>query len=85
MEQPKQTKQVNYEVGRAILPALLGFVGGAMYTDNERGRWTQGVIFAGAGASVFCWKASKTRDILKRTGAGFAGMTIGFLIKNNLR
>ncbi len=68
-----------------MLPALLGFVGGAMYTDSERGRWAQGVVFTGVGVSVFCWKGSKTRDILRHAGFGIAGMTIGFLIKNNLR
>jgi len=56
-----------------------------MYTDSERGRWAQGLVFVGAGVSVFCWKGSKRRDILRHAGAGFAGMTIGFLIKNNLR
>lgn len=56
-----------------------------MYTDSERGRWAQGVVFAGAGASVFCWKGSAKRDILRRAGAGFAGMAIGFFVKNNLR
>lgn len=68
-----------------MLPALLGFVGGAMYTDSERGRWAQGVVFTGVGVSVFCWRGSSKIDILKRAGFGFAGAAIGFLIKNNLR
>lgn len=56
-----------------------------MYTDSERGRWAQGVVFTGAGISVFCWRGSNKMDFLKRAGFGIAGMTIGFLIKNNLR
>jgi hypothetical protein len=68
-----------------MLPTLLGFIGGVMYTDSERGRWAQGVVFTGAGVSVFCWRESNKMDFLKRAGFGIAGMTIGFLIKNNLR
>lgn len=68
-----------------MLPALLGFVGGMMYTDSERGRWAQGVVFTGAGISVFCWRGSNKMDFLKRAGFGIAGAAIGFLIKNNLR
>lgn len=68
-----------------MLPALLGFVGGSMYTDSERGRWAQGAVFAGAGVSVFCWRGSNKIDILKRAGFGIVGAAIGFLIKNNLR
>ena len=52
-----------------------------MYTDSERGRWAQGMVLAGTGMSVFCWKGG----VLKRFLFGFAGMTIGFLVKNNLR
>lgn len=45
----------SHEVARAMLPGLLGFVGGAMNTDHARGRIVQQTIFFGAVISIGSW------------------------------
>lgn len=85
MEQPKQTKQVNYEVGRAILPGMLGFVGGAIDTDTQRGRFTQQTIFLGATVSIGAWGKRPLKFYLIDFACGMAGAAIGTTVRNQIR
>lgn len=50
-----QKYEPSHEVGRAILPGLLGFVGGAMNTETSRGRIAQQGLFFGAVVSIGSW------------------------------
>lgn len=85
MEQPKQTKQVNYEVGRALLPGMLGFVGGAIDTDTQRGRFTQQTIFLGATVSIGAWGKRPLKFYLIDFACGMAGAAIGTTVRNQIR
>ena len=72
------------EVGRALLPGLLCFVGAAM-PDTERGQaWQQGLFFA-AGISIGSWKGTRKKDILIRSGCALAGAAAGFIVINNVK
>ena len=85
MEQPKQTKRVNYEAGRAILPGALGFIGGAMKTDTQRGKFAQQAIFFSATVSIGIGRKRPTKFYLLDLGAGVAGAALGFTVKNQIK
>jgi len=71
------------EVGRAILPGMLAFMGGAMRTDTQRGRVVQLTLFFGAGVAVGAWKdrgRTRGRKVLICLGAGLAGAALGFAV-----
>lgn len=74
-----------YDIGRALFPGLLGFVGGSMNTDTERGRIVQQGLFFGCGVSTGIWKEDKTKDTWIRVGCAVFGAALGFTVKNATR
>lgn len=80
-----EKSEPKYDVGRALFPGLLGFVGGTMNTDTERGRIVQQTVFFGAGVSTGIWKGDSTKDKWIRVGCAVFGATMGFTVKNATR
>ena len=73
-----------YEVGRAILPGVLCFIGGAL-PDTKRGRiWQTGLFFTG-GVSIGAWKNTTRKQKLIYGGCALAGMAAGFIVRNNTK
>jgi len=70
-----------YEVGRAMLPGLLGILSGSVKTDTQKGRIVQQTAMLGVGISIGCWKKSNKKQILIRLGAGIAGFGIGYALR----
>lgn len=71
-----------YEVGRAMLPGLLCFIGAAM-PDTQRGRaWQTGLFFT-AGVSVGAWKGTTRKQKWIYAGSAVAGAVAGFIVRNN--
>ena len=75
----------DYEVGRALLPGMLGFVGGAIDTDTQRGRFTQQTIFMGATVSIGAWGKRPLKFYLIDFACGMAGAAIGTTVRNQIR
>lgn len=75
----------NYEVGRAILPGALGFVGGAIDTDTRRGKFVQQGIFLGATVSIGAWGKRPAKFYFLDLGAGLVGAALGFTVKNQIQ
>jgi hypothetical protein len=75
----------DYELGRAILPGMLGFVGGAIDTDTQRGRFTQQTIFLGATVSIGAWGKRPLKFFLIDFACGMAGAAIGTTVRNQIR
>lgn len=74
-----------YEVGRVMLPALCGFIGGAMRMDTGRGRAVQtGILFGGA-VSIGAWKDRTPKKVLIRAGAFVVGAALGLAINTTAR
>lgn len=80
-----EKSEPKYDIGRALFPGLLGFVGGAMNTDTERGRIVQQTVFFGAGVSTGIWKGDSTKDKWIRVGCAVFGAALGFTVKNATR
>jgi len=70
------------ELGRALLPGMMTFVGAAM-PDTKRGRAVQITLFFGAGVTVGVWdrKRNRTRSILICLGSGLAGAALGYAVR----
>lgn len=66
-----------YEVGRAMLPGLLGILSGSVKTDTQKGRIVQQAAIVSVGISIGCWKKSSRKQILLRLGCGIAGFALG--------
>lgn len=75
---PYYKYEPSVEIGRVMLPGLLGFVGGAMRTDTQRGRAVQVTLFFGAGVSVGCWKGRKPKHVLMSVGSLLVGTAVGY-------
>lgn len=75
----------DYELGRAILPGMLGFVGGAIDTDTQAGRFTQQTIFLGATVSIGAWGKRPLKFFLIDFACGMAGAAIGTTVRNQIR
>jgi len=69
-----------YEVGRVMLPAFCGFLGGAMRTDTQRGRAVQTCILFGGCVSIGAWKDRTPKKVLIRAGAFVVGAALGFAV-----
>lgn len=69
------------EVGRALLPGMLCFLGGAMRTDTQRGRAVQQGLFFSAGVSIGVWGKRERKFYLIDIGCGIAGAALGFGVK----
>ena len=78
-------RQANYELGRAILPGALGFVGGGIDTDTQRGRFAQQGIFLGATISIGAWGKRPAKFYFLDLGAGLVGAALGFTVKNQIK
>ena len=78
-------RQTNYEIGRAILPGALGFIGGAIDTDTQRGKYAQQGIFLGATVSIGVWGKRPTKFYFLDLGAGLVGAALGFTVKNQIQ
>ena len=70
----------SYEVGRAIMPGMLGFMGGAINTETMRGRAVQQAIFFTGAVSIGAWQKRKTKFILLDAGCFLVGAALGFAI-----
>lgn len=70
-----------YEVGRAMLPGLLGILSGSVKTDTQKGRIVQQAAIVSVGISIGCWKKSSRKQILLRLGCGIAGFALGTILK----
>lgn len=75
----------NYEGGRAILPGALGFVGGVMKTDTQRGKFAQQGIFLGATVSIGAWGKRPAKFYFLDLAAGLTGAALGFTVKNQIK
>lgn len=75
----------DYEVGRALLPGMLGFVGGAIDTDTQRGRFAQQTVFLGATVSIGLWGKRPAKFYFIDLGAGLVGAALGFTVKNQIK
>ena len=75
----------NYEVGRAILPGALGFVGGAIDTDTRTGVFMQQGIFLGATVSIGAWGKRPAKFYFLDLAAGLTGAVLGFTVKNQIK
>lgn len=75
----------NYEVGRAILPGALGFVGGAIDTDTRTGVFMQQGTFLGATVSIGAWGKRPAKFYLLDLAAGLTGVALGFTVKNQIK
>lgn len=69
-----------YEVGRAMLPGLLGILSGSVKTDTQKGRIVQQAAIVSVGISIGCWKKSSRKQILLRLGCGIAGFALGAVL-----
>ena len=84
---PERSAQrvTNYEIGRAILPGALGFMGGTMKTDTRRGKFVQQGIFFGATVSIGAWGKRPAKFYFLDLGAGLVGAALGFTVKNQIQ
>lgn len=73
-----------YEVGRAILPGMLGLIGGVMYTGTTKGRIVQQGMFFGAAVSIGAWPQRPVKFHLIDLGVGLGGAALGFTLKNQM-
>ena len=86
-QQPETRNTVHekrYEVGRAILPGALGFMGGVMKTDTQRGKFAQQAMFFSATVSIGIGRKRPTKFYLLDLGTGVAGAALGFTVKNQI-
>lgn len=81
----KNLRKADYEVGRAILPGALGFIGGAINTDTQRGRYAQQGVFLGATISIGAWGKRPAKFYFIDLGAGLIGAALGFTVKNQIQ
>lgn len=70
-----------YAVGQAILPGLLGVIGGAMNTDNARGKIAQQGIFFGAVVSIGSWGKQPAKRRFFNGLCFIAGCALGVAAK----
>lgn len=70
-----------YAVGQAILPGLLGVIGGAINTDNTRGKIVQQGIFFGAAVSIGAWGKQPAKRRMFNGLCFIAGCTLGAAAK----
>ena len=70
-----------YAVGQAILPGLLGVIGGAINTDNTRGKIAQQTIFFGAAGSIGSWGKQPAKRRMLNGLCFIAGCTLGAAAK----
>ena len=70
-----------YAVGQAILPGLLGVIGGAMNTDNTRGKIAQQAIFFGAVVSIGSWDKQPAKRRFLNGLCFIAGCALGVAAK----
>ena len=68
-------------IAQAILPGLLGVVGGAMNTEHTRGKVVQQTIFFGAVVSIGSWGKKPAKSRMLDAGCFFIGCTLGAAIK----
>ena len=73
-----------YEVGRAVLPFMLGTMGGVMYTGSTKGKIVQQGLFFGAAISIGAWPKRPVKFHLIDLGFGIGGAALGFAIKNQI-
>lgn len=73
-----------YEVGRAVLPGMLGLIGGVMYTGSTKGKIVQQGMFFGAAVSIGAFPKRPVKFKLMDLGFGIGGAALGFAIKNQL-
>ena len=69
------------EVARAMLPGLLGFVGGAMNTEHTRGRIVQQTIFFGAVISIGSWGKRPAKFRMMNGLSFIGGCALGVAVK----
>ncbi|MCB0541910.1 MAG: hypothetical protein KDC70_00245 [Saprospiraceae bacterium] len=73
---------VGYEVGRALLPGALCFIGSAMYNKTDRARGVQVAIYTGAFVSLGAFgEKRKAKDYLIGMGACGIGLGLGAAYK----
>lgn len=85
-ENPRPRTRMSYEVGRAMLPGMLCLIGGAMYTDTNRGKGVQSAVYFGAFISIGAFeKKRKAKDYLISIGAAGVGFGLGSLYKYSTR
>ena len=70
-------------VGQAILPGLLGVIGGAMNTEYTRGKISQQVIMFGAVMSIGAWGERPAKRRFLEGLCFIGGFAIGAAINNN--
>lgn len=68
-------------VGQAILPGLLGVIGGAMNTDNARGKIAQQAVFFGAVVSIGSWGKQPAKRRFLNGLCFIAGCALGVAAK----
>lgn len=72
----------SYQVGRAMLPGLLGLIGGAMNTETSKGRITQQVVFFGCCVSIGGWGKRPAKQRVLEAGCFMLGTALGCAIKS---
>ena len=72
-------------VGQAILPGLLGVIGGAMNTDNTRGKIAQQAVFFGAVVSIGGWGKQPAKRRMLNGLCFIAGCALGAAAKQAQR
>ena len=71
-----------YAVGQAILPGLLGVIGGAMNTDNARGKIAQQAVFFGAVVTIGSWGKQPAKRRFFNGLCFIAGCALGAAAKH---
>jgi len=74
-----------YAVGQALLPGLLGIIGGAMNTEHTRGKVVQQGIFFSAALSVGGWGKQPAKRRFFNGICFIAGCAVGVALKQSGR
>ena len=87
-EKDMQRRQRTFEkyepserIAQAILPGLLGVVGGAMNTEHTRGRIVQQTIFFGAVISIGSWGKRPAKFRMMNGLSFIGGCALGVAVK----